>query len=386
MFTLRIYASGFNAHGQIDPQIKPCDITTFSRIQSKYLEDAPLEIFHSTIATWSDFLIEVDGKILLRGFRGSNDQPAVVPDSFDSIKCVADNGSEFLSLIDSNGVILTLCQSKLSDQTCEWGFVQHQFSESSFVVRKHLVPTGIAIANNDQVCLLAHCQGSVTARKGEGLTSNQTETGQELYIFPSHGSFLSGEWPLIVHWIPSHIECILAMSTAFIALAQDGKVYTFGDARHPASLGRTPTAEHPATAPHPIDALEEHKVQKIACGKWIGAAVTTEQDLYIWGAGKPGTTACFEKAGDGDGIVRPVDIDDVVQIGVGDEHIVVRTGLDTIWGFGSNEYGQLGLGVEVKDTAGKWTKLADVFGQPDTLDVQAGPLTTLVTAIDIRET
>lgn len=117
---------------------------------------------------------------------------------------------------------------------------------------------------------------------------------------------------------------------------------------HPQTLGRTPTLANPAEAPSLISFLGGISIDKIAAGGWIGAAVSEDRDLYVWGgqAGAAKRLNALPKFSDGEE-VRLVDINggvDVVDVGVGSEHIIALTGDGEVWVTGEGDCGQLGTG------------------------------------------
>ncbi len=123
---------------------------------------------------------------------------------------------------------------------------------------------------------------------------------------------------------------------------------TFGSALHPQSLGRDPTISNSADPPCAIPSLGGIPIGKVAVGGWIGAAVSEDRDLYIWGgrAGEERRMHALPKLSD-DEPVRLVDINggvDILEVGVGSGHIMVLTAEGEIWAAGDGECGQLGTG------------------------------------------
>lgn len=146
---------------------------------------------------------------------------------------------------------------------------------------------------------------------------------------------------------------------------------TFGSALHPQSLGRDPTVSNPAGSPCVIPFLGGIPIGKIAVGGWIGAAVSEDRDLYIWGgrAGEDRRMHALPKFSD-DETVRLVDINggvDILQVGVGSGHVIALTAEGEVWAAGDGECGQLGTGemrfeedwVRVR---GEWEERGKVVG------------------------
>lgn len=117
---------------------------------------------------------------------------------------------------------------------------------------------------------------------------------------------------------------------------------------HPQSLGRDPSVSNSADSPCPIPFLGGIPIRKIAVGGWIGAALSQDRDLYIWGgrAGEEKRINALPKLS-GDETVRLVDINggvDILDVGVGSGHVIALTAEGEVWAAGQGECGQLGTG------------------------------------------
>lgn len=170
----------------------------------------------------------------------------------------------------------------------------------------------------------------------------------EIQLFSSFQSLLSCEPATATHFIRTPLISLLASATSFTALTATREVLTFGSALHPQSLGRDPTVSGSADSPCAIPFLGGIPIAKIAVGGWIGAAVSEDRDLYIWGgrAGEERRMHALPKLAD-DETVRLVDINggvDIAQVGVGSGHVIALTAEGEIWAAGNGEYGQLGNG------------------------------------------
>lgn len=87
------------------------------------------------------------------------------------------------------------------------------------------------------------------------------------------------------------------------------------------------------------------KVRKIASGGYYTAALTTGNDLYLWG-GRPGQTKILDELED---YPTPVDVDgnDWVDVAVGQDHIVALSTEGDVWVVGEGGNGQLGLAKDI---------------------------------------
>lgn len=150
---------------------------------------------------------------------------------------------------------------------------------------------------------------------------------------------------------------IVAGATHFAALC-DGSVYTWGDPRYPAPLGRMDPDTRPADAPgtavpgivYDLEDLEDERVVKIAAGGYLTAALTKGGDCYVWGAPELGWS----------GTPEPLDFN-VVDVAVGEQFIVLiaksEEGASELWVRGKSRHGELGLGDGVEE-AKDWTKVS----------------------------
>jgi len=180
------------------------------------------------------------------------------------------------------------------------------------------------------------------------------------------------------------ITQLCANETCFMALVMD-KVWTWGDERFDACLGREVTDESPAHIPCRVPDLDDDdlKIIKIASGGYTTAALTADNDIYIWGCTNPVPTSAARTV-DLTGLEltihpTPLDIDnhDFKDLAIGDNHIILLTTTNRILVYGSGENGQLGLGVGEDGwgkSVGQWTEV-DPKLEPgwSILSVTAGP-------------
>lgn len=171
---------------------------------------------------------------------------------------------------------------------------------------------------------------------------------------------------------------VAAYATGFAALTSAGSVYTWGDERYEACLGRELTGDEQADKPGLVTALQHlptGPISKIAAGGYMLAALTTGNDLYLWG-GHPGRKTV------------PVDVTeepapvvihdyDVTDVAVGESHLIVLTAEGKVFVIGDNGNGQLGLPAESLET---WT-LVELNLRPGrkVIGVAAGPRNSFVT-------
>ncbi|KAI0479235.1 regulator of chromosome condensation 1/beta-lactamase-inhibitor protein II [Xylariaceae sp. FL0804] len=167
-----------------------------------------------------------------------------------------------------------------------------------------------------------------------------------------------------------------AYETGFVALSKEGTVWTWGDERYSACLGREVTDACPAGKPGVLADLQHlpsGPVRKIAAAGYLGLALTEGHDLYIWG-GHPGRQPIVPGVS-----INPMPVAveeaDTLDCAVGESHIIILTTDGRVYVIGDNANGQLGV---VGDKAVEWTRslLPADTGQP--IGVAAGPRSSFI--------
>ncbi|OTB13483.1 hypothetical protein K445DRAFT_368613 [Daldinia sp. EC12] len=148
---------------------------------------------------------------------------------------------------------------------------------------------------------------------------------------------------------------LVAYETGFVALSHDGRVWTWGDERYSACLGRPVTSSSPAERPGLVEELEDlptGKIKKISAAGYLILALTEGHDLYAWG-GRPGQEPVLD---DISSSPTPVVVEesDILDCGVGESHIIVLNSEGHVYVIGDNGNGQLGL---PDSKVGSWTKV-----------------------------
>lgn len=180
--------------------------------------------------------------------------------------------------------------------------------------------------------------------------------------------------------IPSSLpKCrqVVAYETGFAALTTAGDVYSWGDERYAACLGREVSEDMPADQPALVTALQDlptGPISKIAAGGYNLAAMTSGNDLYLWG-GHPGRKAILTDVTDEP---MPIDIEgqDIADVAVGELHLVVLTTEGDIFAVGDNTNGQLGLPHRSVES---WTRVElDLQDDQRAVGVAAGPKNSFI--------
>jgi alpha-tubulin suppressor-like RCC1 family protein len=187
--------------------------------------------------------------------------------------------------------------------------------------------------------------------------------------------------------LPQHESAthLTATATSFALLTASGTIYTWSTDTRPSPLGRLPVPEPGA---HPIDALGGIPVKKLAAAGWLAAAVSRDNELYIWGGSGPGGTRKISdlKRSEGElvalakvGAVREEeDGVSVVDVAVGDRHVVALGENGSVFAVGEGTNGQLGTGRV--DFAEEWVECTfEGHDKPGkAVGVYCGPRNTFV--------
>jgi hypothetical protein len=123
------------------------------------------------------------------------------------------------------------------------------------------------------------------------LTSATTKTNIEGSIVtvphPKHlgsRSARTESYELVADFAPTQL---VVNATTATALSPSGQVYTrTTDPRYPSTLGRPYTA---SSKFEPVPYLSETRIEKIASGGYMTAAISEDGELFLWGESNPGT-------------------------------------------------------------------------------------------------
>ena len=195
-----------------------------------------------------------------------------------------------------------------------------------------------------------------------------------LNFFSSFSRLINGEKPEWAFDMPEPVTALAAGATAFVALLEDGSVWTFGSPLQQALLARTPSKEAPAGRPHVVEALGGIEVKKVAMCEWLGGALSADGALYVWG-GRAGETMSIASLSETDEDVSLIEIDggvDIADFAIGMGHVVALTAEGDVWSCGDNEHGQLGLSDQVGMFVKDWTKVKHDKERLSNISVEAG--------------
>ncbi|KAI5863461.1 RCC1/BLIP-II [Durotheca rogersii] len=230
-------------------------------------------------------------------------------------------------------------------------------------------------------CIINELLSSVAAISGNGLVA-EYDGRDAVRQYPSApGARLQDQqtFPAI-----GRIIQLAAYETGFAALSQDGRVWTWGDERYGACLGRPITPSSPAEKPGPVEELEDlptGRIIRIGAAGYLLLALTEGHDLYAWG-GYPGRRGLID---DLSSSPAPVVVEecDITDCGVGESHIIVLSSEGDVYVTGNNTNGQLGLPASeaslLSSSPSSWTKVPLVLGEGQVVvGVEAGHRTSFI--------
>ena len=133
-----------------------------------------------------------------------------------------------------------------------------------------------------------------------------------------------------------------------MVLGIDGRVYVWGRHTHSLLGGDGRNMQLVTRAPTPVPGLD--RVRAIAACQYGGAAVRDDGTLWMWGEDKYGVMGTGYMTGpyeSGKAYHQPKKVEgleNVSHIECGSEHMVALKTDGTVWAWGHNKFGQLGLG------------------------------------------
>ncbi|KAL7036552.1 hypothetical protein ACKWTF_008846 [Chironomus riparius] len=136
-----------------------------------------------------------------------------------------------------------------------------------------------------------------------------------------------------------------------LLLTNSGKVFSCGDNEF-GQLGIT-RQESSRKRPQLIEALENYNITQICCGFQHSAAINEWGQIFVWGLNTLGQCGYSDNNTSVDflqtpKIVKSLATKHIVQIACGQFHTLALTNAGELYSFGSNSYGQCGLGYETE--------------------------------------
>lgn len=315
--------------------------------------------------SWSDSVWQIDDVLLLLGYSSDGFETSTIRGpEVSSISAVFGDTTSVLGALDADGKVHTLEEYRSSAARC-WVLVSQEVelrvSHLAFLDNGQCCVSTRAHITNDSHSTRTPCDAAnLNAFEGGIRSGKGMEPACALHVFKNFDELIIGSPPLHVFDMREPVIQLLGSASTFVALTSPGEVLTFGSALHTQGLGRVPSHETPACQPGPLTFLGGIVIRKIATCGWIGAALSYDNDLYIWGA-QVGTKPRIQALPNSldDERVRLVDVDDgvdITDVGIGENHLIVLTAKGEVWTSGSNRYGQLGIG-STADFESQWVRV-----------------------------
>ena len=350
-----LFVAGFNAHSQLSTSINS-DIRYFTPIEP-YVNNARV-----LFTCWSSTKLLQDNHLIGLGFQKLKHrvEAKLAETLFDAFG----DHTGMLGCIDTSGRLYLISE--------ETGLVCG--STDSSPVLGH-----IALAGNGKVAITFK-----QAPSGRLCHILQFDTFADFFTWfqdPSNVQLDPEKQHFMMQGRPKQL---IANTATFLVLMEGGEVYSWGDPRYQ-SLGRSIVGGEavPAEKPGLVEALGGLRISKVASGGWMGAALSEDGALYIWGTGTPGTDQTIRPLRESGGAGNVVLVElpeagaeplDVTEVGVGDNHIAVVTEDQRLFVVGSNSNGQLGLGSDEAFFDG-WTEVPTMHSRQH---VVCGPKATFL--------
>jgi alpha-tubulin suppressor-like RCC1 family protein len=153
---------------------------------------------------------------------------------------------------------------------------------------------------------------------------------------------------MAVQGVPRIVAVSLAGPDYSMALGVDGRVYLWGRSLYGVLGGDGRNREEQVDRPSPVQGMG--RSTGIAACDQAAAALAEDGSVWMWGSDEGGVMATgrvndrYESAREYHAPVRVQGVDDVVQIACGAGHMLALKRDGSVWAWGQNRAGQLGLG------------------------------------------
>jgi len=183
--------------------------------------------------------------------------------------------------------------------------------------------------------------------------------------------------PKLNSFFPEDVIQIQSGSNHVVCLTKKGSVYAFGENRMgQLGDGLFQSISSPSS---PIQQLRHRPVISISCGNEFTIACTVAGNCYSWGKNEMG------QLGLGDQttrlrpeLVRSLKVIKASRVCCGNKHSIVISHSGALFGFGSNTYNEIGLGIDTKFET--YPRKIDKFSEHVCIEIATGSHHTLVLA------
>ncbi|KAL8964728.1 MAG: hypothetical protein Q9197_006830, partial [Variospora fuerteventurae] len=322
-----VLATGFNAHGQLDPTSTATNIYSFRKVSyaGKYDPELPWTKHAVPAAFWSSTLLYKDNELIHLGESAGYPQNEANLHLDPSVAAFFGDISGIKGFCSQAGDLFRFMPHPSKQHS---PFQREPINTENLPSPRTIRVTRVAIAGNGKVCVAVHaydepdddnsdissnedthgpaftirqlcdpssCANSNCDHGGSGhqgcnppSSSRAQPVEDDICTYPELNCLFTGCCMQNIHIFKKDqtfpgVADLVATSTTFTVLTGDGRVVTMGDARYPDLLGRTPSSAQDAAVFRVVSALDGVPIRKIVAGSWMLAAVSEENDLYVWG-------------------------------------------------------------------------------------------------------
>nr|XP_046915946.1 RCC1 and BTB domain-containing protein 2-like [Dermatophagoides farinae] len=222
------------------------------------------------------------------------------------------------------------------EKICSWLSLKHDMSK----------PQQISLLNDKKI---------VQVDSGRDIVSILTDDGQVFIASDVKSKWDTNETLRLINTGNDCFKMIACGRGHLLMLRQDGHVFAMGDN----SYGQI-TGNEKSSFESMIHIAKLENVELIVCGRFQSLSIANNGEIYSWGLNEFGQLGLGDEKNRNIPCLIPFPNDDLIDIRIKDivagmYHSLFLFENGQLWGCGSNKYGQLGLGDDIKRS--KLTKI-----------------------------
>ncbi|MGB4924643.1 MAG: hypothetical protein WBO98_10745 [Candidatus Nitrotoga sp.] len=243
-----------------------------------------------------------------------------------------------LAVGDSHSIVLKDDGTVWTWGSDTWG----QLGSNAIPTRNHLTSSSVPVPVTDlgfTTSIVASAHYYSLALKGDGTVWAWGDAGHFSSGWATTGL---GEAPVQMVGI-SEVTAIAAGYYSTVVLKSDGTVWSW------VLTDFNPTEEDIQFAP-PTQAAGLAGIRAVAAGAQYGVALRSDGTVWSWGVNPFGILGSGTTTSGSDIPVRAAGLEGIIAIAAGDLHTVALKNDGTVWAWGHNSSGQLGIGTTTDST------------------------------------
>jgi len=215
---------------------------------------------------------------------------------------------------------------------------------------KRMLASSAAVASTFAVATAMHGEGvfswgaNSVGQLGVGDTLERREPCELTALRGKHITALAVGEEHVVCLVDLDPDPIVPAGQEGQAQPSGGEVYSWGGGDF-GRLGHG--SQKPSLVPRLVSSLRGHRVISVSCGAFHTATATSSGEVFTWGRQSNGRLGHGGVSSDIEAVPRLVEALESAGISLvacGEAHTLCSNQVDTLWGFGWNSYGQLGVG------------------------------------------